>query len=131
MNLLLDTQALIWWRAGDKRLGAKARAAISKDAASVHISAASAWEIAIKTQSGRLTLRDPLEIWLDAAMQDSGFDALPVTIRHAIAVSGLPPHHGDPFDRLLIAQAQLEYLTIVTSDTVFDAYDVRLLDARR
>lgn len=131
MNLLLDTQALVWWAQGNPRLGKRARSVIARDAADVRVSAASAWEIAIKTRSGRLTLRDPVTVWVPAAIEKSGFRALSVTIDHASAVADLPQRHADPFDRLLIAQAQLESLTIVTSDTVFDDYDVKVLDARR
>lgn len=131
MNLLLDTQALIWWAAGNRRLGKRARAAIARDAASVRVSAASVWEIAVKSQRGRLTMRDPVASWMPSAIDDGGFLALTVTLDHAMAVATLPPHHGDPFDRLLIAQAQIEHLTVVTSDTAFDAYDVKVLDARR
>lgn len=131
MKLLLDTQALLWWREGNSRLGPKARAYIARDAAEVRVSAASAWEIAIKVQSGRLPLREPVAVWMPAAIADSGFLTLSVTLEHAVAVAELPQLHGDPFDRLLIVQAQIERLTIVTSDTVFDDYDVEVLDARR
>lgn len=130
MTLLLDTQSLLWWRQGTARLGPKARAAIGR-AADVLVSAASAWEIAIKWQTGRLPFREPVAAWMPAAIADSGFRVLNVTVEHAIAVADLPLHHVDPFDRLLIVQAQLEQLTIVTSDTAFDAYDVKVLDARR
>ena len=131
MNLLLDTQALLWWREGNPRLGKRARATIARDAADVRVSAASVWEIAIKIQTGRLPFREPVAVWMPAAIEDSGFRALSVTIEHAVAVADLPQRHADPFDRLLIVQAQLENLTIVTSDTVFDDYDVKVLDARR
>ena len=131
MNLLLDTQALLWWRAGDRRLGPKARAAIAKHAATVYVSAVSAWEVAIKAHTGRLTLRAPLADWFQDVLTDSGFDTLDVRVEHAIGVADLPPHHADPFDRLLIVQSRHEQLTLVTSDTVFDAYGVKLLDARR
>ena len=130
MNLLLDAQALLWWRQGHRKLGARARAAIERQAVSVRVSAASAWEMAIKSRAGRLTLREPLDVWLPAALEDSGFGMLSVTVDHAIAVATLPDHHADPFDRLLIVQAQLEDLTIVTSDAAFEDYDVKLLDAR-
>ncbi len=86
--------------------------------------------MAIKTRGGRLRLREPFEVWLPKAIAGSGFGMLSVTIDHAIAVASLPDHHADPFDRLLIAQAQLEDLTIVTSDAAFEDYDVKLLDAR-
>jgi PIN domain nuclease of toxin-antitoxin system len=124
-------QALLWWRQGNRRLGPRARAAIARQATAVRVSAASAWEIAIKSHTGRLTLREPLQAWIAAAIDDSGFDVLDVTLDHAVHAAGLPHHHPDPFDRMLIAQAQLEHLTIVTSDTAFDAYDVAVLDARR
>jgi len=130
VKLLLDTQALIWWREGSRKLGAVARNAIEKNAAAVQVSAATAWEIAIKFRSGRLRLPAAPHVWLPAAVETSGFGVLIVTIDHALAVANLPDHHADPFDRLLIAQAQLEELTIVTSDTAFEEYDVKLLDAR-
>ena len=131
MNLLLDTHALLWWRHGNKKLGARARAAITRGAPDVRVSAATAWEISSKFYLRRLTLPAPAEAWMSAALNDSGFRPLPITVEHAVAAGALPQVHGDPFDRMLIAQAQLENLTIVTSDTVFDAYDVKVLDARR
>ncbi len=131
MTLLLDSQALLWWRGGNRKLGPRARAAIEHGAFGVLVSAASAWELAIKSAIGKLTLRDPVERWLPAALDRSGFETLPVTLTHALAVATLPFHHADPFDRLLIAQAQLENLTIVTADGAFEDYDVKLLDARQ
>ena len=130
MTLLLDTQTLLWWREGNRRLGPRARAAIEHRAAAVLVSAASGWEIAIKSRGGRLRLREPVGVWMPAALESSGFGMLHITMGHAIAVAELPDHHADPFDRLLIVQAQLEDLTIVTSDSAFDDYDVRILDAR-
>lgn len=131
MTLLLDTQVLLWWSQGHRKLGPRTRAAIEQDAFGVLVSAASAWELAIKSAIGKLTLRDPVERWLPAALDRSGFETLPVTLTHALAVATLPFHHADPFDRLLIAQAQLEHLTIVTADSAFEDYDVKLLDARQ
>jgi PIN domain nuclease of toxin-antitoxin system len=130
VNLLLDTQALLWWKAGSRKLGRHARRAIERDAATVRVSAASAWEIAIKSRSGRLRLEEPLHRWMPEELQRNGFLILNVTIDHAVAVASLPDHHDDPFDRLLIAQALHEGLTVVTSDTAFDDYDVGVLDAR-
>ena len=129
MNLLLDTQAFIWWREGHRKLGPRTRAAIERNASSVQVSVASAWEIAIKWRTGRLSLPAPPHKWVPAAITSSGFDVLPVVLDHALAVAALPDHHPDPFDRLLIVQAQIGALTIVSADTVFDAYDVRVLDA--
>jgi PIN domain nuclease of toxin-antitoxin system len=130
MNLLLDTQVFIWWRVGHRRLGRRTRAAIEKEAADVRVSVVSAWEIAIKWRAGRLKLPAPPDRWVASAIESSGFHVLPIDIEHAVAVADLPDHHSDPFDRLLIAQAQRESLTIVTIDAAFGAYQVRLLDAQ-
>lgn len=124
--LVLDTEALIWWDADDPRLGGRARTAIL-DATDVYVSAASAWEIAIKSALGKLrTTRSSAK-----AVADSGFIELPITFAHAEAVQVLPHHHGDPFDRLIIAAAIVEGCMIVTSDEKFRLYDAELLDARR
>ena len=130
VSLLLDTQALLWWHQGNRKLGTRARQAIEHGAAAVVVSAVTGWEIAIKSTSGRLRLRQALDVWMSALLDGSGFGVLNVTMAHAVAVATLPAHHADPFDRLLIVQAQLENLTIVTSDAAFDDYDVRVLDAR-
>jgi PIN domain nuclease of toxin-antitoxin system len=130
MNLLLDTQALLWWKEGHRTLGPRARRAIESGATTVRVSAVSAWEIAIKSRTGRLKLTEPLESWIPDRLERDGFLMLSVTVAHAVAVSALPDHHHDPFDRLLIAQALTEDLTVVTSDTVFDDYEVTVLDAR-
>jgi PIN domain nuclease of toxin-antitoxin system len=123
VNLLLDTHVLIWWDEG-RRLAAEARRAIA-DADSVYVSAASAWEVAIKTGLGRLR---PIRT-VEQAVDESGFLELPVTFRHAERVGKLPPHHRDPFDRLLIAQADVEDLTLVTRDAVFARYGVAVIGA--
>jgi PIN domain nuclease of toxin-antitoxin system len=130
VNLLLDTQTLLWWHEANRKLGPRARHAIEQGAASVVVSALTGWEIAIKSSSGRLRLRQAVDVWMPAVLEESRFDVLNVTIAHAVAVAGLPAHHADPFDRLLIAQAQIENLTIATSDAAFDDYDVKVLDAR-
>jgi len=124
-RVLLDTEALIWWDANDPRLGGNARALI-QDADEVYVSAASAWEIVIKTALGKLrTTRSP-----SRAAADGGFLELPITFEHAEAVGELPAHHSDPFDRLILAAARVEGCTIVTSDQMFSLYDVPLVDAR-
>jgi PIN domain nuclease of toxin-antitoxin system len=123
VNLLLDTHVLIWWDEG-RRLAAEARRAIA-DADSVYVSAASAWEVAIKTGLGRLR---PIRT-VEQAVDESGFLELPVTFRHAERVGKLPPHHRDPFDRLLIAQADVEELILVTRDVVFARYEVGVIGA--
>jgi PIN domain nuclease of toxin-antitoxin system len=123
VNLLLDTHVLIWWDEG-RRLATEARRAIA-DADSVYVSAASAWEVAIKTGLGRLR---PVRT-VEQAVDESGFLELPVTFRHAERVGKLLPHHRDPFDRLLVAQADVEELTLVTRDTVFARYGVAVIGA--
>jgi PIN domain nuclease of toxin-antitoxin system len=123
MSLLLDTHVLIWWDEG-RKLSAEARRAI-KDADAVYVSAASAWEVAIKIGLGRLRPSRTVE----QAAQESGFLELPITFRHAERVAALPAHHRDPFDRLLVAQAEIEDLTLVTRDPVFARYEVDVLEA--
>ena len=129
MNLLLDTQTLLWWRAANRRLGRRGRQTIEDGAATVCVNAASIWEIAIKSAIGKVRLRDPVA-WAPDVLERQGFRMLNVTVVHAAAVAGLPQHHADPFDRLLIARAHLEQLIIVTSDSAFDRYDVKTLDSR-
>jgi PIN domain nuclease of toxin-antitoxin system len=121
-RLLLDTHVFLWWQAGDPRLGAGARETVSR-ARVVFVSAASAWETAIKTGLGRLRLPTSFEEGVESA----GFSKLPITFAHAERVSTLPRHHADPFDRVLIAQAQHEGLTLVTHDGSFPKYPVSLL----
>ena len=118
MNLLLDTHVLIWWDEG-RRLSSAGRRAIEA-ADSVYVSAASAWEVAIKIGLGRLRPSRTVE----EAVDESGFLELPITTRHAQRVAGLPAHHRDLFDRLLVAQAEAEGLTLVTRDPVFERYAV-------
>lgn len=125
-RLLLDTEALIWWDANDPRLAGNARAAI-QNAEKVYVSAASAWEIVIKAALGKLrTARQPAQ-----AVNEGGFDELPISFEHAEAVGELPAHHSDPFDRLILAAARVEGLTIVTSDRKFARYDLPMIDARK
>jgi PIN domain nuclease of toxin-antitoxin system len=123
VNLLLDTHVLIWWDEG-RRLATEARRAIAR-ADAVYVSAASAWEVAIKSGLGRLRPSRTVE----QAAQASGFLELPVTFRHAARVTSLPAHHRDPFDRLLIAQAELEGLALVSRDPVFGRYGVTTIAA--
>lgn len=128
MNLLLDTHSLIWWFDGNKRLGAGARAILRQPGANVWVSAVSIWEISIKTGIGRLKLQATTEEGL-VSLLEQGIRSLPVTFAHAFAVRHLPLHHTDPFDRLLIAQARCENLTLLTADPWMRAYDVRTMDA--
>ncbi|WP_324275443.1 type II toxin-antitoxin system VapC family toxin [Blastococcus brunescens] len=111
MRLLLDTHALLWWLADDPQLDRSAAEAIA-EADVVAVSAASAWEIAIKQAIGKLSGPDDLP----GELVSNGFTELPVSVVHAVTAGALPPHHADPFDRMLIAQARIEALTLVTRD---------------
>jgi PIN domain nuclease of toxin-antitoxin system len=123
MRLLLDTHVLIWWDEG-AALSPRSRLAIA-EATEVYVSAASAWEIAIKSSIGRIrTTRSVTQ-----AAADSGFAELPVSLAHAERVAKLPLHHRDPFDRILVAQALTEHLTLVTRDRAFAKYRIALLAA--
>ena len=127
-RLLLDTQAWLWWQADDARLGSLARQLV-RSASEVRFSAASAWEIAIKVSTGKLTLPKGADI--ASELTYSGFLSLPIDVSHAEQVRRLPLLHRDPFDRLLVAQAQLEGLTLVTSDAQLSAYGIQTIDATR
>ncbi len=126
MKLLLDTHILLWWLADDARLPPEAHRGIADRATEVVISAATAWEIAVKRSAGRLDAPDDLP----GALARHGFDPLAITVEHALSAGSLPLHHGDPFDRMLIAQAHLEGLTLVTVDPTFAEYGVDLLPRR-
>lgn len=122
MTLLLDTSALLWWLAGTE-LAPAARAGISDPGQLVLVSAASLWEIAIKRALGKLEVEGTL---IDQ-LAENGFDPLPISWEHAVRAGALPLHHRDPFDRMLIAQAQADDLTVVTRDRAFAPYGVRVL----
>jgi PIN domain nuclease of toxin-antitoxin system len=123
MTLLLDTHALLWFQAGDRRLSRAARRAIEADDAERLISAASVWEMAIKVSLRRLDLSQPVDAYITAKVAQ-GYRLLSITWGHAAAVESLPWHHRDPFDRLLVAQALAERCPIVTRDRVFRKYGV-------
>lgn len=125
MNLLLDTHALIWVFDANPKLSQAAREAISEGQNEVFVSAVTAWEIAIRRSLGKLELSGDYRRGLERYR----FTPLSITTDHALAVETLPQHHADPFDRLLIVQAQLENLTLVTRDGHFGAYDVATLPA--
>ena len=125
MRLLLDTHALLWWLDDDPRLGRPAREAIANPSSVAVVSAASVWEIAIKQALGRLDPPEPLQI----SLERERFDELPITHAHALRAGALPPHHKDPFDRMLVAQAELQGLTIVSRDPSLAPYGVAILPA--
>jgi PIN domain nuclease of toxin-antitoxin system len=124
VTLLLDTHVFLWWREAEPGLRREARQAITHSDV-VYVSLASAWEIAIKTSLGKLRTPGPVE----PAIEESGFEALPITFGHCDRVASLPMLHGDPFDRMLVAQAQVEGLTIVTRDPAFRRYGVPVIAA--
>ncbi|GAB4267372.1 MAG: type II toxin-antitoxin system VapC family toxin [Deferrisoma sp.] len=121
----MDTHAILWWLADDPRLGKRARAAISDGRNPVYVSAASAWEIAIKKGLGKLEAPDGLA----SVLVEAGFETLPIEFTHAERLASLPPIHRDPFDRILVAQAQVEDLVLVTADRTIPRYPVEVLDA--
>ena len=125
MILSLNTQVLLWRLTDEARLSHTARAAISTGKNLVFVSAAAAWEIVIKSALGKLDIPSNLE----AALTANRFEPLPITSPHSLAVANLPHHHNDPFDRLLIAQAKVEGLTLVTGDERIKKYDVSIMEA--
>ncbi|MBV8084220.1 MAG: type II toxin-antitoxin system VapC family toxin [Chloroflexi bacterium] len=122
MRLLLDTHVLLWWLSDTLPVASLAR--IADPATDVSVSAASVWEIAIKQSAGKL--RAPAD--LEEQIAASGFTSLSIALPHALRAGSLPRHHADPFDRMLVAQAQLEDLALMTADKRLSAYDVRVLE---
>jgi len=129
LRYLVDTHIWLWMLTEPDRLNPGAREVIDDSDAELLLSAASSWEIAIKYAIGRLPLPEPPETYVPARLRSSGVEGLAVTHSHALRVAALEPHHRDPFDRLLVAQAQLERLTILTGDPVFGRYEVAVLPA--
>ena len=124
-RLLLDTHTLLWWLADDPRLGHNARALIQDAHNEIYVSAASAWEISIKKACGKLVAPDDL----DGILEHEGFEELPISFFHGERAGTLPPVHRDPFDRMLIAQAQAEGLDIMTADEMLKQYGIKVVDA--
>ena len=124
MRLLLDTQAWLWLHVSPERLNDDAMELAADQRIELFLSAASSWEISIKYALGKLFLPEPPAEYVPSRMRDSGVVGMPVSHRHALHVATLPPHHRDPFDRVLVAQAQLEGLTILTADRTIEKYDV-------
>lgn len=127
MNLLLDTHTLLWFALGDAQLSATARQLIEDSANTKFVSPASYWEIAIKISIGKYVLHQQYETFFDRAIRQNGFLILPIEVRHTAALTNLPYHHRDPFDRLLVAQAMVEGLSLVSIDSVLDAYPIQRL----
>lgn len=127
MRLLLDTHAFLWWVADDPRLSAPARRSIGAPRNEVFFSAVSAWEIVLRGSLGKTSLPESPDRFVPEQLRDNAFVALPVTVSHALAVGRLPNVHRDPFDRLLIAQAIVEGLRIVTRDEQISKYAVPVI----
>lgn len=123
-SLLLDAHALLWFVWDDPQLSNTARAQIETAAQRKLVSIASCWEIAIKAGLGKLDLGEPSGTFLDREIAANNFEVLPITLEHAAGVESLPLHHRDPFDRLLISQAHVENISVVSVDAVFDLYRV-------
>ena len=127
MKLLLDTQVFIWWADNPKKLSHAALSALEDEANDLLLSVASVWEMQIKIQLGKLRLSLPLKDLITNQQETNDLTVSPVTLTHVLALDALPFHHRDPFDRLLIAQSIEEDLTLVSADSQFSAYSVKLL----
>ena len=127
MRVLLDTQAFLWWTSGSDRLTPRAAEAIEDPRTEVLVSVASAWEIAIKAALGRLELEADPDEYVPDRLRRHGFGTLAIGLEHALRAGALPRHHGDPFDRMLVAQGQLEGVPIVTGDPLIGRYDVETI----
>ncbi len=124
MRLLLDTHAVIWAVDDPAKLSSDAANAIEDPANELLVSAGTIWEVSIKVGLKKLSLSMPFRRWMNKAMADLGLTLLPINVEYADVQAALPRHHGDPFDRLLVAQAQVENVSLVSADAVFDHYGV-------
>lgn len=124
MRVLIDSHALIWYVDQDKLLSIDSHAAISDPANDLLLSAGSIWEIGIKIGLGKLLLTEPFKLWMNQAISDLHVTVLPLTVEYVDVQSNLPKHHGDPFDRLIVAQAIVEQVSIISGDSNLDAYGI-------
>ena len=125
MRLLLDTHAFLWYVLDDPQLSSAAKAVIENQEADVFVSPASCWEIAIKISLGKYSLTVPFETFWQQGIDQYAFELLPIEVRHVAALINLPFHHRDPFDRLIVAQAMIERIPLISSDPVLDAYSIQ------
>jgi PIN domain nuclease of toxin-antitoxin system len=126
-RILLDTHTFLWWLDGDRRLAKKPRTLIADASTAVFVSAATAWEITTKYRLGKLAGAATVAADVAACVRSQGFTSLPITLDHGQRAGALPGHHRDPFDRMLIAQAQADRLVLVSNEEVFDTYGVTRL----
>lgn len=124
MKILLDTHALLWWMAGDERLPVSARALIADEVNTVYVNAALAWEIATKHRRGKLPGAGPLVVDFAAEIQQQSFELLVISLEHAMVAGNMRSDHRDSFDRMLIAQARVEHMALVSNETLFDTFDI-------
>ncbi len=122
MKFLLDTQCFLWWFAQPERLNEEAIAQIADESNQLWFSVASIWEIGIKVGLGKLPLPEPIDSYISTRMMQLGVQYLEITASHALGAAALPLHHRDPFDRMLIAQSQIEQMTLVSADSMFKQY---------
>ena len=127
MKLLLDSHAFVWWSSEPEKLSPRARASCEDSNNMLLLSVASVWEMQIKLQLGKLKLDAPLRTLIENQQRNNGLLILPIEIEHALALDTLPLHHKDPFDRMLIAQANAEELFLISKDEIIKAYPVKLL----
>lgn len=127
MQLLLDTHTFLWWVFDDPKLSATAKNVISDAHNTSYVSAASAWELAIKAGQGKLKLSSPVSEFLPRHLRINGFTLLDLKLEHLVSVEQLPAHHKDPFDRLLVVQAQTEKMHLVSGDVALDQYEIERL----
>lgn len=132
MKLLLDTQCWLWWFIKPEKLNEETIAAIADETSELWFSVASVWEMGIKVANGKLVLPEPIDTYIDSRMVLLGGRMLEIKAGHALRAAALPLHHKDPFDRMLIAQAQIEDMTLVSADIMFEQYsDFSLLWASK
>jgi PIN domain nuclease of toxin-antitoxin system len=127
VKLLLDTQCFLWWFAQPERLSETAIAHMTNEANELWLSVASIWEIGIKAALGKLPLPEPIDRYVPSRMAQLGAKSLDIRATHAMRAAALPLHHRDPFDRMLVAQAQVDDMTLVSADEMLQQYDVEIL----
>jgi PIN domain nuclease of toxin-antitoxin system len=127
MNILLDTHAFLWWVMDDSQLSNTAKAMIADPTNTIYFSVISAWEIIIKEGTGKLSFPEPSKTYIPSRLASNRFMTLTVEMQHILQVASLPDHHRDPFDRLLIAQSQIENIPLLTVDPLVSQYPVNVI----